>query len=103
MVLLLSYDSSTFRGVVTFNSSFMKKISKKDIRAKVEKSLHDTLGQFDISKPSKKTEKFIKKTTKKLSGKIKNEVKKQVALVEKEHGKTKKNGVAKKEAAVELN
>jgi hypothetical protein len=48
MVLLLSYDSSTFRGVVTFNSSFMKKISKKDIRAKVEKSLHDKKDHQEI-------------------------------------------------------
>lgn len=81
----------------------MKNISKKDIRAKVEKSLNDTLSQFDITKPTKKTEKFIKKTTKKLSGKIKSEVKKQVVLAEKAYAKVKKNGVAKKEAAVEMN
>ena len=81
----------------------MKGISKKDIRAKVEKSLNDTLSQFDISKPTKKTEKFIKKTTKKLSGKIKSEVKKQVAQAEKAHAKVKKHGVSKKEVAVEMN
>lgn len=81
----------------------MKTISKKDIRAKVEKSMHDTLTQFDIAKPSKKTEKFLKKTSKKLSGKIKSEVKKNVALLEKKKEKTKKNGVAKKSDLIEMN
>jgi|GEM_PF-5919605 len=81
----------------------MKTISKKDIRAKVEKSMNDTLNQFHIAKPTKKTEKFLKKTTKKLAGKIKQEVKKQVAQTEKQHAKTKKNGVAKKEPALEMN
>ena len=81
----------------------MKTISKKDIRAKVEKSMSDTLNQFHIAKPTKKTEKFLKKTTKKLSGKIKKEVKKQVAKAEKKHAKVKKNGVVKKEASVEMN
>ena len=81
----------------------MKAISKKDIRAKVEKSMNDTLGQFHIDKPTKNTEKFIRKTTKKLSGKIKKEVKKLVAREEKQHAKVKKNGVSKKEAPVEMN
>jgi hypothetical protein len=81
----------------------MKTISKKDIRAKVEKSMHDTLTQFHITKPTKKTEKFLKKASKKLSGKIKKEVKKQVAQTEKQHAKTKKNGVSKKEAPAEMN
>jgi hypothetical protein len=81
----------------------MKTISKKDIRTKVEKSMRDTLSQFDIAKPTKKTEKLIKKTTKKLSGKIRREVKKQVALTEKKHAKVKKNGVSKKEVAIEMN
>jgi hypothetical protein len=81
----------------------MKTISKKDIRAKVEKSMHDTLTQFDMAKPTKKIEKFIRKTTKKLSGKIKREVKKQVALAEKKHARVKKHGVSKKEVALEMN
>lgn len=81
----------------------MKTISKKDIRAKVEKSMNDALGQFDISKPGKKTQKFLKKTTKKLSGKISKEVKKQVAVAEKKLAKVKKNGVAKKDAVADMN
>ena len=81
----------------------MKTITRKDIRAKVEKSMHDTLTQFHIAKPTKKIEKFVKKTSRKLSGKIKQEIKKQVALTGKQHAKSKKNGVAKKEAAPTLN
>ena len=79
----------------------MKTISKKDIRTKVAEAMNETLTQFDISKPTKKTEKFIKKTSKKLSGKIKSEVKKQEALAEKKLLKVKKNGVVKKEALIE--
>ena len=80
----------------------MKTISKKDIRAKVEKSMHDALDQFHIAEPTKKTEKLIKRTSKKLSGKIKEAVKKQVAKAEKQHAKIKKHGVSKKEASIEL-
>ena len=81
----------------------MKTISKKDIRTKVEKSMQDALNQFHIAKPTKKTEKLITKTTKKLSRRIKQEMKKQVAHTEKQHAKTKKNGVSKKEISAELN
>lgn len=76
----------------------IEKITKKEIAHTVEEAMGNTLEKLNITSPSKKTEKVIKKVSKAFSGQIKSEVKKQKKEVKKRDKKVaKKVSKAKKE------
>lgn len=54
----------------------MDQLSKKEIRAKVEESVSQTLAKLEITNISKKTKKAVKKTTAKLAKAFNQELKK---------------------------
>jgi transcription initiation factor TFIIIB Brf1 subunit/transcription initiation factor TFIIB len=56
----------------------MSKVSKKEIRKTVESSLRETLAKLNLTHPSKKTDKLVKRVAKKLAVKVKDSMKKQL-------------------------
>lgn len=68
----------------------MKKIKNKELVYTVEKALGTALEKFEITDPSKKTEKLLEKVSKEFSGQLKKEVKKNTKKVAKAAKKVKK-------------
>ena len=65
------------------NFTHMKKISKKEIELTVSNSLIAVVTDFNITEPSKKTNKLIKKVSRKMSEELKQDLKKQMKQMEK--------------------
>jgi hypothetical protein len=61
----------------------MKKISRKEIRHKVEDAMNVAIQQLDVSDTSKKTKKLLEKASKKISGQLKQDLKKMSRKAEK--------------------
>lgn len=54
------------------------RISKKEIRSRIESAMKDALTTFAVANPSKKTQKVIEKVTKKVSVAVNRDLKKQL-------------------------
>jgi len=73
----------------------MKKVTRKELRHNTEESLRNLLAQFEISSPSKRTEKVVEKVSKRFSTRLKQEIKKKLKENRKASKKaTKHNGKA---------
>lgn len=76
-----------------------EKITKKEIAHTVEEAMGSTLEKLNITSPSKKTEKVLKKVSKEFSGQIKKEVSRQKKVVKRQD---KKDAKALKNAKKEI-
>lgn len=65
------------------NFTHMKKISKKEIELTISNSLIAVVTDFNITEPSKKTSKLIRRVSKKVSEELKHDLKKQMKHMEK--------------------
>jgi hypothetical protein len=72
----------------------MKKITRKELRQNTEEILRTLLNQFEISAPSKRTEKVVEKVSKRFSTRLKQEIKRKMKLNQKASKKVKHNGKA---------
>ncbi|HEX5171963.1 MAG TPA: hypothetical protein VFW11_22445 [Cyclobacteriaceae bacterium] len=78
----------------------MKKISKKEIRHKVEDAMNLALQQLEASPTSKKTKKLVEKASKKISSQLKQDLKKLSKKAEKAIKASDKQPKSKKKADV---
>jgi hypothetical protein len=67
----------------------MKKVSRKELRHNTEETLRKLLAQFEISTPSKRTEKAVEKISKRFSTRLKQEIRKKMKQNQKASAKTK--------------
>jgi len=72
----------------------MKKITRKELRQNTEETLRNLLTQFEISAPSKRTEKVVAKVSKRFSTRLKQEIRKKMKQHQKASKKVKNNGKA---------
>jgi hypothetical protein len=70
----------------------MKKVTRKELRRNTEEILRNLLSQFEISSPSKRTEKEVEKVSKRFSVRLKQEIKRKMKLNQKASKKVKVNG-----------
>lgn len=78
----------------------MKKISKKEIRHKVEDAMNQALHQIEASPASKKTKRLVEKASKKISSQLKQDLKKLSKKAEKAIKASDKQAKVKKKAEV---
>jgi hypothetical protein len=69
----------------------MDKITKKEMRQSLEDAIRQTLLKFELSIPSKKTQKLLESSSRKIAEQIKSELKKK----SKKNEKTVKSSVKK--------
>lgn len=67
-----------------------EKITKKEITHTVVEAMGSTLEKLNITSPSKKTEKILKKVSKEFSGQIKKEIMRQKKVVKRRNKKVAK-------------
>ena len=70
----------------------MKKVTRKELRQNTEEILRNLLAQFEISSPSKRTEKVVEKVSKRFSTRLKQEIRKKMKENQKASKKAKHNG-----------
>jgi len=78
----------------------MKKISKKEIRNKVEDAVNLAFQQMDVPSASKKTKKLVEKASKKISSRLKVDIKKLSRKAKKANKATVSKTAPKKKAEV---
>jgi hypothetical protein len=61
----------------------MDKITKKEMRQSLEDAIRQTLLKFELSIPSKKTQKLLESSSRKIAEQIKSELKKKSKKTEK--------------------
>jgi hypothetical protein len=82
----------------------MEKISKTEIRQKVEDAMTLALAQLELAPSSKKTKKLVAKASKKISGQLRHDIKKQAKKSTKTTASTaaKKKKTSKKKAELNI-
>ena len=63
--------------LISPSQEFMKELKKKQLRESVKDALIQVVGNCQIEKPSRKTERLIEKTSRRLSKELKDELKRQ--------------------------
>ena len=58
------------------NTNLMNKLTKKEIRLSIEDAIRQSLQKFEISIPSKKTQKLLENSSRRIAEQIKDELKK---------------------------
>ena len=79
----------------------MNKLTKKEMRLSIEDAIRQSLVKFEISIPSKKTQKLLKNSARRIAEQIKDELKEKSHKVAKKSKATKvgkKNAVSSKVA-----
>lgn len=61
----------------------MDKLTKKEMRQSIEDAIRQTLLKFELSIPSKKTQKLLENSSRKITEQIKSELKKKSKKTEK--------------------
>ncbi len=75
--------------------NLMNKLTKKEIRLSIEDAIRQSLQKFEISIPSKKTQRLLENSSKRIADQIKDELKKKINKAAK---KIKPSKMGKKQA-----